>query len=164
MSALVPSDGPVRARFVPDQREYRRIHCSHEQHKDQRGAFCARHAAAVVNAVQRNCGQITQHKVQLAATLVTAIAAQLGAAVENTHEHREAHVAGNGQNCARQGDGQAVVEDILHVFKRGETQRYEHRVYDGVVAVVEVGVVPSASIEKEEFLHWVCALRFHNRK
>jgi len=73
----------------------------------------------------------------------------LGLAQIQAHVHREEEVAGDRQQRAGDGGGEAVLHDVEHVLQRGEADRGKDVVDDGVEAVIERGIVPRELFDGE---------------
>ena len=112
--------------------------------------------------MERHREQVAEDQIDLAAEPVSPVGTALGSSIENAHEHREAHMTRHRQNRPGQRHGQAIAEHIFHVFKGGEAQGHEHRVDDGVKAVVEVRLLPGAPVQEEK----LCSLlhRCHHQE
>lgn len=78
--------------------EHQQIHYQYKNDKYRGGAAGARHAAAVVDPVERHREQVAEDQIDLAAEPVSPVGTALGPTVENAHEHREAHMTRHRQD------------------------------------------------------------------
>ena len=94
---------------------------------------------------------VAQPKIGPLLRLVAPHPALLCPAVEGSHEHAKAHVAGNRQQRPGGSYGKAVAQDIAYVLKGGKAERNEHSVNYSVEAVVEIHIVPRPPLQHGKF-------------
>lgn len=145
----------VLVRLAFDESEDQQVHEDDEDGEDQRGLRGAQHGAGVVEAMQEDGEEPAEEDVQPLAGLAVVLEV-LGASVEDAHDDREGHVAGDGEHRAGQRHGQAVTEHVLDVLEGREPEGHEHGVDDAVELVVEVRILPGLEVQEEKlgtFLH-----------
>ena len=140
----------VRLGFVTDQQVDSQVHDQDEQDKNKGGLPGSTHAAGIVDTVEKHRGQVAQEQVHPAPEAAAPVGTALGPAVKDSHEDREAHMPRHRQNGTGQGDGEPVIEHILHILEGGEAQGDKDRVDNGVKAEIEVGIAPGPPVQEEE--------------
>ena len=133
-----------------DESEDQQVHEDDEHGEDHGGLRGAQHGAGVVEPVQEDGEEPAEEDVQPLAGLAVVLEV-LGASVEDAHDDREGHVAGDGEDGAGKRDGQTITEHVLDVLERRKAQGHEHSVDDAVELVVEARVLPGLEVQEEQF-------------
>ena len=117
----------------------------HRQNDNKQSCNVARQGEEIVNAVYQYRHRQRQHYHQTVVAQTVVIHVVFGLSQEETHEHAEAGMTGNGRYRPEYRHFQSVLKYVKKVFQRGKTERCRYTLYYSVVRIVEILVVPDVN-------------------